>query len=374
MQNEQIIEIPGAFPSPKDSRTVVEKAPLWERFTAAVAGVPESWKQFKNIYSQDRVGICTAAGLITGLWEATGKRYSEDFQYYLQKKYHDNVVYANQSWFRAWFEGSSPYASISTGYKYGFLPKEEMDKYFIRNPQESYATYIDRLVKVMTPEVEAELLAKCEKVITAYSQTDNSLAATAQAASEPNCFLEHRFECGNTWYGKTIDGAYYSAYYSGSKIEPITMPYATSTIGVNGHQVAGAGVRDGKPYIANTFGPNWTGDGHAPIDYMPTETWKVYVNKPAPVVEKEKLQIKKADFKYIFKKPLGYSLRYSYDVEMLHHVLMFENCVDFIPKAQRGYFGLKTIAGVRKFQQKYGILATGFVAKLTLAKLNELYG
>ncbi len=374
MQNEQIVEIPGAFPSPKDSRTIVEKATMWQRFSTAVIGVTETFKQFKNIYSQDWVGICTAAAFITGLWEATGKRYSEDFQYFLQKKYHDNVVYSGQSWFQPWFEGSSPYASISTAHKYGVLPKEEMDKYFIRNPQEKYPVYIDRLVKAMTPAVEAELLAKCEKIVTGYSKTDNSLASMVTAMSEPNCFLQHRFECGNTWYGKTIEGAYYSAYYSGSKIEPITVPYPTAAIGVNGHQVSGAGVRNNRTYIANTFGPSWTGDGHAEIDYMPTETWKVYVNKTAPVIEKELLLIKKSEFKFRFTKFMGYSIKYSYDVEMLHHVLMFENCMDFIPKAQRGYFGLKTIAGVRRFQQKYGILTTGFVGKLTLAKLNELYG
>ena len=39
-----------------------------------------------------------------------------------------------------------------------------------------------------------------------------------------------------------------------------------------------------------------------------------------------------------------------------------------------GYFGLQTLEAVRMFQRKYGIMTTGFVGKLTRAKLNEIYG
>lgn len=38
-----------------------------------------------------------------------------------------------------------------------------------------------------------------------------------------------------------------------------------------------------------------------------------------------------------------------------------------------GFFGTQTLDAVKRFQKKYGILSTGFVGKLTRAKLNELY-
>jgi len=38
-----------------------------------------------------------------------------------------------------------------------------------------------------------------------------------------------------------------------------------------------------------------------------------------------------------------------------------------------GYYGSATQSAVRRFQQKYGIEATGIAGPLTRAKLNELY-
>lgn len=38
-----------------------------------------------------------------------------------------------------------------------------------------------------------------------------------------------------------------------------------------------------------------------------------------------------------------------------------------------GYFGSQTFEAVRMFQQKYGILSTGFCGPVTRAKLNEIY-
>lgn len=350
--------IHGAIESPKDSRTIKEKSSILDFFTFPKDGgravKPEC------ILDQNRVGICTAIANVEIVYDRTGKRYSEDFQYLLQKKYLD----------KAWYEGSSVFNSVKASLQYGYLPKEIFDNYFVRNPNEDYATYSTRLKLIADNEnMMADLLKRCEKVLLGYTLLDNNLPAIAKAIDDTDNGVLVRYTCGWSWFYKLVNGVTNNCW-NGEIIEPITEPVATPTFPITGHAVSLPFYKTGGLYLANSWSKLWCADGHARIDYMPTEAYKMYFKN---FDDQWKLPIKKSEFKHNFKTQLTLSAKYSYEVELLQYVLIFEECMDWIPPEQRGYFGLKTLAGVRKFQSKYGISATGFVGPKTLAKINQLY-
>ena len=61
------------------------------------------------------------------------------------------------------------------------------------------------------------------------------------------------------------------------------------------------------------------------------------------------------------------------DVKNLQIALANEGFLGQVGFSFTGYFGVMTFEAVKMFQRKYGIWNTGFVGKLTRAKLNELY-
>lgn len=350
----------GGNVSEKDNRTIKETRSFINKTLSLFATNYEAGQPFKNIYSQDNVGICTSASLITGLWEQTGTRYSEDFQYYLQKKYTDK----NKT------EGSSAFSAIKTAYKYGLLKKEIADKYFIRDEKENYQTYIKRLFDKFEA-IESELLLQAEKVITAYSIFDEFDVLAIKKGIDEGALIIARYVCGNTWFNKIVNGIWKSCWRDGNDIEPIATPKNTPDFPVSGHLVCISHIRKDGVYIANTFGKEWTGDGHGNIDYIPTELWKVYTKKTE--IEKEILPVKKSEFKFNFTKNLSFNpFKYVYDVEMLQYYLIFNNYLEFIPAKERGYFGRKTLNAVIKFQKGNKLPMTGFVGNMTRQVLNAL--
>ncbi|MDI6591334.1 MAG: peptidoglycan-binding protein [Patescibacteria group bacterium] len=75
---------------------------------------------------------------------------------------------------------------------------------------------------------------------------------------------------------------------------------------------------------------------------------------------------------YNFERDLYYGLTNDPDVKALQEVLDKEGCFDW-PEYTGNFYSI-TLAGVKCFQEKYGISATGYVGPSTRAKLNELYG
>lgn len=351
--------IHGAIESPKDSRTIKEpKVSLLAYFTFPKDGGREIKPEC--ILDQNRVGICTSISLVELIFDRTSKRFSEDFQYLIQKKYYD----------KGWFEGSSVFNAIKAGYDVGFLPKEIFDQYFQRDPNENYDSYSSRLKQIADNEtLMKELLAKCEKVIQGYTNIGTSLVALAKAIDDTENGVLARYTCGWSWFYKYVNGILHNCW-NGESIEPITEPVATPTFPITGHAVPMPVYKMAALYVGNTWSKLWCADGHSKIDYLPTEAYKVYFKN---FNDQWKLPIKKSEFKHKFAMQMGLNATYRYETELLQYALIFEECMEWIKPEARGYYGLKTVAGVRKFQKKYGISATGYVGIKTLAKLNELY-
>lgn len=360
--NEEKYLIHGAFESPEDPRTIKQRLTIGDRVTAMFSFLTEGGRKMKpsSILDQYRVGICTAISHVQIIYDRIGKRYSEHFLYGLQKKFFD----AN------WIEGSSLFHSLKAGKKYGYLPKEIFDRYFQVDPNEEYSMYVNRLRQIMdNDDLVNKLLAQCEHPLQGYEKLENTWAAILTAIADTQNGVYARFICGSSWFYKVVNGIRRTCW-EGETIEPIQEPVGTPTFPITGHAVSLPYFAKDGLYLANTWSSNWCADGHARIDYYPTEVYKLYFkNFPSQLT----LPVKKDEFKHSFQKTMGLSARYDYEVEMLQYALIFENCMDWIPPEQRGYFGTKTLAGVRKFQKKYGILSTGYVGKLTLAKLNSLY-
>lgn len=355
--------IHGADVSETDSRTVKEQITLLDKVSALFTFPKEGGRKIKPecILDQNYVGICTAISNVQGVYDRTGMLYSDDFQYGLQKKYFDG----------AWYEGSSVFNSMRASMKYGYLRKEIFDTYFKRDPNENYTSYATRLQTVFANEqLIAKLLTQCEFPLLGYKQiTDLSLTSLATAISDVDNIVIVRATCGKSWFYKTIAGIMYNCW-NGESIEPIEEPVGSPTFPITGHAFTFPMFTKMGLLLANTWSKLWCGDGHAYIDYFPTEAYKMYFKNWD---DQWKLPVKKSEFKHAYLATLTLSTKYSYEVEMLQYALIFEDCMDWIPPEQRGYFGLKTLSAVRKFQSKYSIPATGFVGKLTIAKLNQLY-
>lgn len=349
----------GADESPKDSRTIKEPK---VSFLAYFSFPKDGGKAIKPecILDQNRVGICTAISNVQLVFDRTGKQYSEDFQYLIQKLYYD----------KNWNEGSSVFNSIKASYDLGYLPKTIFDKYFVRDQNENYNTYITRLKTIAYNDaLMKELLAQCEKVMQGFTNIGVSLPAIAQAIDDADNGVLVRYTCGWSWFYKLINGLTYNCW-SGDIIEPITEPIATPTFPITGHAVSLPVYKMAGFFAGNTWGRLWCSDGHAKMDYLPTEAYKIYFKN---FNDQWKLPIKKSEFKHNFTLQMGLNATYRYETELLQYALIFEDCMEWLKPEDRGYYGLKTVAGVRKFQKKYGISATGYVGVKTLAKLNELY-
>ncbi|MDO8591083.1 MAG: peptidoglycan-binding domain-containing protein [bacterium] len=75
-------------------------------------------------------------------------------------------------------------------------------------------------------------------------------------------------------------------------------------------------------------------------------------------------------FTYAWNRNLRYGLSNDADVSALQTALTLEGV--YSSEVTGGFFN-KTYAGVKLFQEKYGIESIGLVGPLTRAKLNELY-
>lgn len=233
----------GADESPKDIRTFT-----YETTTANVRGGTRY--EPKDIEDQHRVGICTAISLTQCARKATGKKYSADFQYLLQKKYHD----------KNWNEGSSALAALKTAHKYGFLLEEDFEKYAPSRKQ-PYHKYIAELQKISDKTIEKLLKKSAKNKLLAYEQipVDRDLLANATDASESGIIV--RFAVGKEWWT--------------APIEPLRPPKEI----VSGHLIIDSNYNGGSRRVANTWGTDWADRGTAYYllrQYKPTEAWLPY--------------------------------------------------------------------------------------------------
>lgn len=256
--NEEQIYATGAEPSSVDDRDFIyipDKANIkgGERY------------QTHDIEDQHRVGICTAISLTQNARKATKQAFSADFQYLLQKKFHD----------KNWNEGSSARSALHIAKTYGFLPLYEWTHTTLADRKLSYAKYIAKLQAVSDAEIERLLkIAANHKILAGYAQVPIDRDLLANAIDESKAGLITRFVVGREWFTAPVE------------------PLRKAAVPISGHLITISNY-DGNSYrVANTWGDDWADNGTAYsslLTYQPTEAWIPYYNVlPAPIVEQKK--------------------------------------------------------------------------------------
>lgn len=349
MNNNDIKKLgTGADESAIDSRTIV--------FDTAMVGSPllKGGVSYEttDIEHQHSVGICTAISLTQNRSKETGKKYSADFQYLLQKKYYD----------AGWFEGSSILNALKVGKKYGFLPATLWTWTTEADRSISYDKYIAKLQAIPDSEIQ-RLIGLCVDKIAGYAQInvqDPQAIATAINGSKAGILC--RYNTGVEWY-TNIFGV---ITWSPAGINPLRAPAVVTS----GHAITMSSfdyTNGSMQVLANTWGTDWCKKGCADIDwsnYKMTEAWLIL--NAAPVV-----------LPFSFKNSLAYSMT-SPDIKQLQ-IILNKNPLTTVARYGAGsvghettYFGQLTLIAVKKFQALNHIPTTGFVGTLTRAALNKL--
>lgn len=249
----------GADRSPVDNRTyrhdTTQVSPLT---TGGIHYTPE------DIEHQHAVGICTAISLTQNVRKATGKKFSADFQYLLQKKFVD----------LAWYEGSSIFAALKVGKNYGFLPEElfthvtEKDRYL------PYHLYIAKLQAIPDEEVQ-RLIALCTFKLAGYAQLATDAYSLAKGISDSKAGLICRYEVGSEWWTNPIN------------------PLRAPKVIISGHAISKTFFDFTSKAVfelPNTWGKLWADHGKGYTDfanYRCTEAWIPYFDTvPTPLPAK----------------------------------------------------------------------------------------
>lgn len=229
----------------------------------------------KDIEDQHKVGICTSISLTQMARKALGTKFSADFQYYLQKRFYDNVVFPQ--W--AWGEGSSPLHALKAAHNFGLLPEKDFKdlngKPYVTEEDRKlpYHKYIDKLKAIPEDEIQRLIkLAGKHKEIKAYVSVPVTRDTLATAIDESQAGLIVRYDLGSEWW--TVP------------IEPLRPPKQF----ISGHQVIETNYNGDSFRIANTWGKDWADKGTAyriQSQYRPTEAWLVYFNELPKHVEEQ---------------------------------------------------------------------------------------
>lgn len=248
----------GGLSSPFDIRTFAYE-PTKANIKGGLRYNPE------DIEDQWSVGICTAISTTQNARKATGKKYSADFQYLLQKKFID----------KNWNEGSSLSSALKVAKNYGFLPEELWTFTTEKDRKLSYEKYIAKLKKVTDSDIDA-LLKKTVKVLKAYAKVPTDRDSMANAIDESSAGILTRYSLGNEWYRKPI--------------EPLRPPKEV----ISGHAVTDSNYNGESFRIANTWGTDYADKGTAyriHSQYKPTEAWLPYYEVPNHVEEQLKKRV-----------------------------------------------------------------------------------
>ena len=320
----------GAFHSKKDKRNI-KHSDLAVATTPLVKGGVDYLPT--EIEHQHLVGICTAISRVQLREKQTGKKYSPEFQYLLQKKFYD----------MNWTEGSAILNANKVAKNYGFLPLNlwtyttEQDRYL------PYAQYIAKLQAIPDTEIQ-RLIGLCVDKIAGYAQVDVTDAqAVAQAiVNSPNqSGILCRYGCNSNWWTpswlpKDIDPLRNAPETSGHAIINCKFDYTTSLM----------------QKLANTWGITWDLQGMANINwgnYPMTEAFVDLLFQPM--------------FKFNNDMRIGSKL--SPDVKELQKRLGMPLIL------QTGYFFLWTQLAVKNYQIGKGLKPDGIVGPQTRATLNS---
>ncbi len=216
-----------------------------------------------EILMQYKIGKCTAISLVQNANKALGKKFSDDFQYLLQKKYFD----------LNWDEGSSIFNALKVGKTYGFLPAELWTHTNV-DTMTTYEEYVSQLQSIQESEIQ-RLIGLCTNKLTGYAQVDTSNPQSiAKAISDSKSGILCRYLAGSTWY-TAVDGR---LSWSPIDIDPLRPP----TEGLSGHAI-GATYFDYtlSPIVtlANTWSTAWNCQGNAHdnlSNYKMDEAWIPY--------------------------------------------------------------------------------------------------
>lgn len=350
MKNIKHVMGMGALESAKDYRTIPHPTMAW--IMPPTGGI--HYDTTKDLDNQRHVGICTDISVVQNANKVTGKKYSPDFGYLIQKKFIDGN----------WTEGSSIFNSLKAKVKYGFLPSEFWTYTTEADRDLPYDQYIAKLQAVSDSEI-ARLLLLCEKPLLGYTQVDvSSIENITQAIISSAAGILCRYSTGAEWYSKP-DGTY---SWKPEDIDPIT-PFGDRT---SGHAI-NASFYDvtTNPIIEhpNTWGgaptPErpvvWDRNGICTIDwnkYKMTEAWVPHYT-PTPLIIHPDLPAHQP-----LTKNLGFGMKND-DIKRVQHVL------NVLPET--GFFGLMTLSAVIRYQRANNITPTGFVGPITRASLNAKF-
>ena len=301
---------------------------------------------------QHKVGICTAISNVQYAEKVTGKKYSPDFQYLLQKKYID----------QNWIEGSSLLSALKAAKRYGYLPLDKFTYITENDRYLSYDEYITKLRSITDIEIQ-QLLTMCEKPLTGYAQVDISSKesiASAIDSSKDKSGIICMYYVGKEWW-TAPDGI---VTWDPARINPIPAPAVVT----GGHAIIMSQydyTQNSSQTLSNTWGNTWClyGDANVNFDnYKMREAWIPYFDSSITN------QTNQTKIKFTSYLTLGSQ---GAEVKQLQEYLQSES---LFPSGMicTGFYGKVTKLAVNNFQIKYGIQMTGTVGPVTRAKLNSL--
>jgi len=202
--------------------------------------------------------------MVQNAQKALGAKFSPEFQYLMQKKFHD----------KNWDEGSSITAALKVAKNIGFLPASAWTFTSVEDRKLPYYKYI-KLLQVISDEDIAKMVALAAPYkIKAYAAVPTDRDSMAQAIDESKAGILCRYVIGSEWWTPPI--------------EPIQPP----KISISGHAVTDCNYNGDSTRTANTWGVDWCDKGtgyHLNRQYRPTEAWIPYYNFVPVTIQKQLL-------------------------------------------------------------------------------------
>lgn len=334
----------GAFPSPHDPRNYIHEN-SYDKVTL-IEPVKEILYKNTDILHQRKIGKCTASAIIQLVNKKHKKKFSDDFQYLLQKKFYD----------KNWEEGSSLAAGCFIGKNYGFLPIDNFPSITDAEPGITYPQYVEKLKQITDEEINRLIAISKKYRLKGYAVVDeSSKEAVAKALSDSEVGLYCRYEVTPDWYTDekgivTWDFARISPLRNNGRV-------------LSGHAIGATGYNYTTPdrvyRLTNTWGATYgdTGSVYANHSVVAMKEARILYFDSVP----ENVQPK--DFTYTFRKDLRYSQVYNREVEYLQTFLKLRG---FFSESPNGYYGNKTAEAVQAYQRSKGMrFTTGRIVGVT---------
>lgn len=325
----------GAFESPNDPRTYIH-----ENSYDKVDILPNTYAYtyvVGDILHQHKIGKCTSSSFIQLANKARGIKYSDDFQYLLQKKLID----------KNWIEGSYVSAAPATALKYGMLPIEYFPSITDENPEITYEEYIAKLQQVSDADLQKLLKIAAKHKIGGYARVDHTdKFAVAKGLLDSKVGLLTRYEVTSDWYTDT-NGNITWAY-------ALISPLRNNGKVISGHAIGNTGYdyTTGRFHrLTNTWGKDYGKKGSVEADYNVVgmkEAWIIYWDKAPETV-------KPTQVKYVFNNDLKYG-QSNDEVKFLQLFLIQKGLL--AEGLATGYYGELTKNAVLAYQKSKKMMFT----------------